>query len=286
MTHINICAYASPGEVPVLDAALSHLSLSLEGEASTVAYQRVESREDLVNAPTGTVRLVSLQPELEDLDVSWPRLEQDLRDFAAKLSESGDPVLIQTVFRLVGPDKEETRNALLVRIRRLDCLAADLSREFGAFVIDLDRVLADIGGASLATDYRLQGEQAAKIAGHALAMGIASNALDAYMPFEAQERVLSSLTAQRPALNLTSNVTPGNLISLGKGKRRQQVATNMDAQQENHVGWLIRQVLSRQIGPAEAMDRLIKAIQRRGIGDSLGILFAGLSQALSPRKQA
>src|SRR5207302_7755388 len=54
-----------------------------------------------------------------------------------------------------------TRESLQERIQRFNVLAAEVSQDTGAYVIDLDRALADIGGRVLQTDYRLGNAAAA-----------------------------------------------------------------------------------------------------------------------------
>lgn len=282
MIQVRIAAYVAPEEKPALAAGLALLQTGLEGEKAMVSLTPVLDMEALLAAPSGTVRLVSLQTALDALEMPWPDVEHGLRGHFAALAETGDPVLVSTVFRVVNRVSDDA-HARLIRIRRLNLLATELSREFGAFVIDIDRVLADIGGGVLKTDYRLTSEAAAELAGHTLAIGLSTNALDGFLPFEAQERVTALINAsqsvQRPAVELI----PADLMSMGKGRRRQRVAAITDTSQENHAGWLVKQALTGQIGLSEAAQRLIMVIRRRGVKESFSLLTSGIFRMMNKK---
>lgn len=57
-------------------------------------------------------------------------------------------------------------------------MAADLSLAYGLGVIDIDRAFAHVGGDILLTDWRLQGDLAAEVAGHTMAWSLLSFGLD------------------------------------------------------------------------------------------------------------
>ena len=282
MTQVLISAYVSLEEQPVFSTGVNMLLLGLENEKATVSLTLATSPDALIEAPAGTVRLVSLQTELTNLDTPWPEVEQTLRDRFAALAETGDPVLIATIFRLVDRTTDEG-HARLVRIRRLNLLATDLSREFGAFVVDIDRVMADVGGVVLNADYRLQGEGAAELAGQAIAAGISTNALDAFLPFEAQERVTAHVNARQSVHRQAVDLMPPDLMNMGKGRRRQRVSTITDAVQENHVSWQVKQLLAGKISLVEAANKLIMAIRRRGLKESLGLLTSGIFRVMNKK---
>ena len=65
-----------------------------------------------------------------------------------------------------------------IRIRRLNLLVTEISRETGLFVIDLDRELADIGANNLKTDYLLAGSLATAVAANCIAKTVISYGLD------------------------------------------------------------------------------------------------------------
>jgi hypothetical protein len=69
-----------------------------------------------------------------------------------------------------------------------------------------------------------------------------------------------------------------NLMTLGSGRRKQFASTVTDSVQENHVGWLVQQVLKGQIGPAEALNRLAQAMRNRGARESAALLIKGVTR--------
>jgi hypothetical protein len=285
MTRIQIAAFITEDERLALSSGEGFLSHALAAENFALDCAVVTSPAELSQASAGTIRLISLTTQLASLDVPWPVAQAELRTWVSEVAEAGDPVLVTTVFRCI-PAGQDPEGKLLTRVRRLNLLAAELSREFGVFVIDLDRVLTDIGGMTLDTDYRLQGKPAADVAGQAMAFCVATNALDLYMPFEAQERTVAYLKAHDQAVHPEAVLTPANLMSMGSGRRRQRVSTNTDAVQEDQVRWLIDQVLKRKIGLGEASQKLLMAIRRRGAKESFGLLAAGMVRLIGRRRVA
>ncbi len=285
MTRIQLAAFVTENERQALSSGGGFLSRALEAEGVALDYVAVSSSAELSQAAAGTIRLISLATQLASLDMPWPDALAELRTWVAELAESGDPVLVTTIFRCI-PGVEDADGKLLTRIRRLNLLAAELSREFGVFVIDLDRVLTDIGGMVLGADYRLQSQMAADVAGQAIALCIATNALEIYIPFEAQERTVAYLNAQDQVVHPEAVLTPANLMSMGSGRRRQRVSTNTDAVQEDQVSWLINQVLKRKIGLGEASQKLLMAVRRRGAKESFTLLAAGMVRLIGRRRAA
>ena len=269
-TVIPVVAMVSAGERAALEVARGHVARVL-GEVSATLWtcdcRFVDRPTDLQNAAAGTVLVTSLASEV-DGDEPWPDVEARLRGFFVGLCERGEPVFICTVFRHVGSDDLDADLRRRVRIRRLNWLAADISRQSGAFVIDIDRDLAAVGAQRLATDYRLQGAAASDLAGKSVARDIIVNGLDAFATIAVQNAARSILAQYQPDGSLPSEVRPGNLISLGQGRRKQLLATNHQRQ----VGWLARQVLKRQIGPIEAFGMLTMAVRRHGAQESFAKL--------------
>lgn len=285
MTRIQIAAFVTENERLALSSGGGLLSRALEAEGAALDYAAVSSSAELSQAAAGTIRLMSMATQLASVDTPWAEVQAELSAWISDIAGTGDPVLVATVFRCITAE-QDPEGRLLTRIRRLNLLAAELSREFGVFVVDLDRVLTDIGGMALDTDYRLQGKLAADVAGQALAMCVATNALDLYIPFEAQERTLAYLRAHDQAVHPEAVLTPANLMSMGSGRRRQRVSTNTDAVQEDQVRWLIDQVLKRKIGLGEASQKLLMAVRRRGARESFTLLAAGMARLIGRRRAA
>jgi hypothetical protein len=282
-TPIPIVAMVSMAERAAVDGACGKIIRAL-GEASGTPWKCdcrfVQDHADLQNAHAGSILVTSLVLEV-DAPEPWTDVEQRLRRIYAGLCDRGDPIFICTVLRHTGaaePDASRRR----IRIRRLNLLAAEISREHGAFVIDIDRLLADVGARRLGTDYRLQGAAAADWAGNAIAMEIILNGLDALASVDVQDRARAVLAEYKSAIALPE-IRPTNLISMGQGRRKQMVTTVIDTDQEAHVGWLIRQVLKRQIPPLEASNKLLQAVRRRGPKESLAMLASGVVRLIGKR---
>jgi hypothetical protein len=221
---------------------------------------------------------------------SWSQVEQRLRSAFKALGEQRAPVFVCTILRHVGHHEDtESSDALRIRIRRLNLLAAEISRETGVYVIDLDRVLADIGARRIQTDYRLTGTAAAEMAGHFIALTLVSNALDAVAPFELQDASRGIVASSRPVLADLDGAKPEitlkkDLMSMGRGRQKQIISPVLYTVQENYNGWLTRQVLRGAIGPREAFQRLILAVRKRGIRESVALLATGLSKQIGRKK--
>jgi hypothetical protein len=292
-SHISIAAFVSEGEQAAMNLAAGHMAQALS-KAAEVAWTSDcffnADLEKIAQSGEGTIIVTSFLPQLEKLDEPWPEAEQRLRKIYATLGERSVPVFIATILRHVRGDAEsELAEALKIRIRRLNLLAAEISRETGANVIDLDRVLADVGARRLQTDYRLTGQATANMAGHFIALTLVSNGLDAIVPFEVQDAAREALAASQPAIAGIDGAKPEitlrkDLMAMGQGRRKQIVTPVHYTVEENYIGWLTRQVLQGRIGPREALSRLIQAVRKRGVRESAALLASGLSKQINRKK--
>ncbi len=187
---IRIEAEVDPCEHPAVLAGAQQLAQALN--AATGADWPIQLRYwDPGAAPAtsepGSVIVLSLLP---DVDRREPFAETEARWRArlALLAEGTAPALICTVFRALADRWAPGGQQRIERIRRLDRMAADLSHDHGATIVDIDRAFAHIGGRVLKTDYRLNGRLAAEVAGHALVLCILSLALDEVVSAEVQDR--------------------------------------------------------------------------------------------------
>ncbi len=279
---IPIRAVVNARERPIVQAAADHLAFALKevtGDTWSCDCEYPANIGDLSDALTGSVIITTLSDILERLHTPWPEITDGLRKSYAGLSESGMPIMICTVFRHVdvasAPDQADL---IRRRIRQLNLLVTELSRQYGAFVIDLDRILADIGARRLKTDYRLGGATALDIASLAIASNIAANALDDFASVDAQDKARAVLDRDRPAVGLAPEIKMTNVMVLGRGRRRQLVSTVTDSVEENHIVWQLRQVLARQISLSEAGGKLFQTIRRRGARESAALLLSGFSR--------
>jgi hypothetical protein len=281
MKAISIATFASPAERAAVEAAGRHIERVLSeatGQAWRVERQDLESLE----AVTGGAPLVTSFSLEVDVDEPWPATEARLRARYAGLGESGEPVFICTVLRHVrDPDPAESLRRR-VRIRRLNLLAADISRESGAFVIDIDRVLADIGAEGLATDYRLAGAAAGDQAAKCIAMAIIVNGLDAFADFEALDRARDLMAQYQPSRALPADLRPRQLVAMGRGPRRQVAAVEQVAPDAKRA-LLLQQILKREIGLGVALRMVAKSVQRQGLRRSAQMLAVALRRLASKR---
>jgi hypothetical protein len=283
---VPLAAAVTANEQAVIDVAAHHLADALtraSGESWTCPSTFTAEPNGLVGTSSGAVVVTSLLLPLADLEKPWPAVEQALHATYKALCESGDVVMICTILRHVDATTDAERAPRIRRrIRKLNLLATELSRQYGAFVIDLDRVLADVGGRRLKTDFRLGGTMAAEFAGKTVALSIATNALDAFAPVKIQDKARAILEGEQPTAGIANEQMMTDLMALGHGRRKQRVATLTDAVQEDHVGWLVSQVLKGRIGGREAFGRLTGAIRRRGARQSASLLVSGVSRILRP----
>ena len=123
-------------------------------EPAAVTCSFAESLSDLQKPHEPSIIITSLLLETDSYEGDWAELEGRLRTrYAALAADAASIVFVTTVFRRYFRGRCGATRSAELRIRRLNRLAADLSREYGIMVIDLDRDLADIGGRRLQTDY-------------------------------------------------------------------------------------------------------------------------------------
>jgi hypothetical protein len=287
---ISIRAVVDNNERAAVSRAATLLESSLSaasGEPVTVHCQFEASLDALHGFEEPGIIIVSLLPEVANYQESWVKVEKRFRERCqALMSADGAVVFLCTVFRHVATG-DSADPARLVRIRRLDLLAAELSRETGLFIIDLDRSLADIGASKLHTDYRLDGEYASQAAGKLIALAVLSAGLDAYLPFEVQDAARA--TVANVQLNLIGPVVAKrdmvlpSILKLGQGRRKQVVATVVGTDKDSHAGWLIHQMMTGQFGIRDAFAKLRQSVARRGLRSSMAMVLAAARQAMRSR---
>jgi hypothetical protein len=228
-----------------------------------------------------SIVVTSLGSEVDAPD-RWEDAEPRLRKFYAGLCESGHPVFICTVLRHTGASASAIAMRRLVRIRRLNLLAAHLSREYGAFVIDIDRKLADVGARRIPTDYTLQGEAAEKLASDVIAMEVVLNGLDGFVSVAIQDRAKVLLDESRSTATLLE-IKPSSLMAIGQGRRKQIVNTVVDTNPRSHASWLIDQVMQGRIPLSQAFEKLHRAIRSRGAWQSFAMLASGVARLIGRR---
>lgn len=287
MIKLPVIAWSSAGERNALSQAFEELLPAAFDDVALKTDLIVAARADeVIEAAPETLRIVSLVPFALDEGTAWDDMAQQLHTLFQALAETGDPVFVMTVFRFVTDRASPAGRALVLRIRRLNLLATELSRAYGAFVVDIDRALADVGAVGLGADYLLGSSAAARFAGRELAQTVIVNGMDAFAPIKAQEQARQRLLAAPMPVEPIVNLSPAELTALGRGRHRQLAAVNIDSVQENHVRWLVEQVLKRRIGLGEALGRVSSAMRRRGARQSLGLLFGGVRHQIARKGSA
>jgi hypothetical protein len=251
-------------------------------EPATVTCSFAESFSDLQKPHEPSIIITSLLLETDNYQGDWAELEDRLRTrYAALAEDAASIVFVTTVFRHISEGDATQREALRLRIRRLNRLAADLSREYGIMVIDLDRDLADIGGRRLQTDYRLDGEYAGQAAARSIARAIVSAGLDNYAPFEVQMQVQEALAQEQVSFSapVATEVAPSNVLIMKSGRQKQVVKTIVSTSSESHAGWLFYLLLTGKYSFKDALLKLKGSVARRGLRASIMMIWAAAKAA-------
>jgi hypothetical protein len=197
---LHLHAIADAAERPVMQAIADELRLLL-GPDQIVALDMSEAAAQ-APAQAGSVAMISLLGAAQRPDETLADTAERCRALIEELTDQGcAAVFLVTVFHRVArgdtPAEHLAATALRERIRRLNVLAAELSRETGAGVIDIDRIFTLIGGEQVGADYRLDSARARLTAAHAAAWAMLSFGLDELASIEAQERAKLALGAGR-----------------------------------------------------------------------------------------
>jgi hypothetical protein len=251
-------------------------------EPAVVTCSFADSFSGLQKVHEPCIIITSLLLETDNYQEDWADLQGRLRNrYAALAEDAASIVFVTTVFRHISEGDDAQRELLRLRIRRLNRLAADLSREYGIMVIDLDRDLADIGGRRLQTDYRLGGEYAEKVAARSMARAVVSAGLDNHVPFELQMLVQEALAKEQ--LNflapVATEVAPSNVLVLKSGRQKQKVKTIVNTSSESHTGWLFYLLLSGKYSFKDAFLKLKGSLARRGLRASIMMIWAAAKAA-------
>ncbi len=234
--------------------------------------------------PTGSpkaLRLTSLAHEV-DAEDAWPVVEARLRARYAALAAEAEPVFVLTVFRCVRSVEAHERSARLVRIRRLNLLAANLSHDHGIMVVDIDRALADLGAARIQADYRLAGAKATDAAARVIALALLSEALEPHLSGEIQDAVRAGLLAGEESAELPAAVRPQQLMALGGGRRRRTVSIEPATAELRHL-FLLRQILKGRIRFGDAVTILLRAVRHVGPERAAPMLLDAMRRLVGSR---
>jgi hypothetical protein len=173
------------------------------------------------------------------------------------LQETATGVFLCNVFRHI-PEKAHryfgTGESLRERVQRFNLMAAEISHDTGAFVVDLDRALADLGGRPLGSDYRLGGKAAAVAGAETLVATMLRAGLDDFVPPDVQEKAAAHFESRRQA--------PG-WLSL-----------------QEYKTWIVRMLARFREGATEAGT--LNAVVAQELGEFLQAHAAALDSAAAP----
>jgi hypothetical protein len=291
-SKILIVAFVTDGERPAVESAAGHITRAMGQAAGTPWWVDVSFASDcdeLLRCGEGQIIVSSLLTELGRSDETWPKSVERLRKAYGALAQVGIPIFICTILRHIPRTNDPQADAALrLHIRRLNLLAAEISRETRAYVIDIDRVLADIGARCLQTDYRLSGHAAAETSGHFMALTLINNAFDDVVSYELLDSAKAILDSGRPSIaGLQTKKISATLISplssVGQGRQKQVVVPTLSTVPRDS-GTLIRQVLQGAIKPAVAYKRLIKAVRSHGVRKSAVLIAVGLKKQFKRKR--
>lgn len=163
----RIVALTGPPSRAAMVAAAEQLSECVTAAVghSWPVRLRIEERDGAV--PPGAILVASLLDDMisgEELSAIAARW----RERIARCRTAGhERILIANLFRHVAGDPDAAE-----RIRRLNLLAIELSRELDVEIVDVDRLLSLLGGRTIGSDYRSDSEAAARLTGHAITAAI------------------------------------------------------------------------------------------------------------------
>ena len=277
--RIPLTALVGPDIGEAVQAASARLSASLSGTAGAPWQVDCEPYAEAQTHPvTPSLMLVDLRSEADNLETPWPDVEAGLRARCREWTATPDrTVFLMTVFRASALDEAAGDTALRrERIRRLNLLAARLSREMGALIIDVDRTFADLGARAMGCDYRLAGERAKEALAGLIASTIAAYGLDAWVAPEAQEAAIARLAAQSPAAWAPErlSVFAAGLIPVRSGGRVQ--TAEVVRRDPSQLGHYIRHIMRGQMSLGEAVSQVRDAIAKRGLRYCLEMIVKGL----------
>ena len=220
--------------------------------------------------------LSSLLSEAQIQDQApWAETEARIRQRYLGIAKTGPRHYLCTVFRHVPPD---ALPSLRARIRKLNLLAAELSRETGIFIIDLDRSLADVGARAYATDFRLGGPYATEAVAREIAATFLGTGFDAALAREARDRLKAMMAdwqpAHAPVVDLSAAFRP-------TGPANSTLTQFSTA--EAKAAEFLRQALRGQLKPRAVVQAAATVIRRDGMGGFAKLAWKGLRKTVAGR---
>lgn len=269
--EIVILSDATEAETAAVRLAVERLTGALGDRAAPACRFQVVGPEDPA-AERAEVIILSLLPEALDDTPDRATTEARLRQSISARTRPGARVYLCTAFRHVGPDEPP---GLRARIRWLNLLAAELSRETGIFLIDIDRRLADAGAQAYRTDLRLGGPMAMEPVAREIAATLLGTGLETGLPREASEALKAVMSGWHPP---RATVAGAGFTLQGMGGMSARFQTK-----EAQAADTLRKVLRGRIPPHQAAALAAAVIRRQGFGGFARLAWRGLRQGLARR---
>jgi hypothetical protein len=261
---------------------LSECLSSASGSAWPVRCVFPGNDQQLDQSGAGGLVLTDLYDALDASSAGWTATEERLRQRFRALTEDGAlTVYLCTLFRHVPvEDDPASRDARRIRIRRLNLLAIEISRETGLIVADIDRELAEIGARTLQTDYRLGGTRGAEAAARTIGGAILATGLDDLAPDAVLSHARKIFAAtdpfaeERPA----PGAPTGPVTVLGNGIRIRMATAK--ASSGERAAYVLRGLLKGSMSLREASTLLNRTIARHGARKLLSLVVSGLRRSI------
>ncbi len=181
----RMVAIVTEAERTAMVAAAEQLSLAVGGAMGTSwPVQLRLALPDEADIPEGAILVSSLLADMADNEPVETVVERWRERIARCRAAGHDRILLCNLFRHV----EGRTPATIERIRRLNLMAIELSRELGFEIVDIDRLLALCGARTIGADYRGTSHAATRLIGHAVAAAILDGDMDAWIDPAVQHR--------------------------------------------------------------------------------------------------
>jgi hypothetical protein len=274
--RLSILALGTAEENAAVRMAMTRVS-EVAAEAGGPTFDVTISALSEVAGVSADLAIASMLPEAEAAEEHWTSTERRLRNAIAGLRQNVRKLYICTVFRHApGPEGR----ARLARIRKLNLLALELSRETGAFIVDVDRMLADAGAPSFDADFRLTGPLATEAVAREIVRTLIATGFDAAYPRPAQERLSALLDGWHPPRATPQDATPRAWIE----PRPRNARAITFSSPEDQAAFALRRLVRGQIPLREGFGLAARMIRRDGVKGTMTFAWRGARRLLGRPK--
>jgi hypothetical protein len=261
--RISILALGTAEENAAIRMAMMRISEAAI-EAGGPAFDVATAALSEVVGVSVDLAIASMLPEAEADEEPWTSTERKLGNAIAGLSQNVRKLYICTVFRhATGPDWR----ARLARIRKLNLLALELSRETGAFIIDVDRMLADAGARSFHTDFRLTGPLATEAVAREIVSTLVATGFGSTYPRPARERLSALLDGWRPPRVTPQGTTPRAWIDT-RARNVRAIGGAFSSPEDSAV-FALRRLVRGQISLSVGFELAARMIRKHGVKSAM-----------------